>query len=241
MIEKAGATSFLKPHLTANQYPVNSPPPKKELNSSGLNIAVKNLSKRFNREWIFNDLSYEFLPGNTYAITGPNGSGKSTFLQVVWGQLPQSSGEVRFKKGNADIPIEDCFRYLSIATPYMDLIEEFTLAEMLNFHFKLKKIRPGHDLEHLLKILYLEDAREKPLSNFSSGMKQRVKLALAFYTDAEAFFLDEPGTNLDNRAFDWYIRELSLLPKQAMVFIASNEPDDFPKSSTILNIMDYKK
>jgi ABC-type multidrug transport system ATPase subunit len=212
-----------------------------ESKSSGLTITVNNLSKRFNREWIFNDLHYQFLPGHTYAITGPNGSGKSTLLQVIWGQVPQSSGDIRFKKGNADIAIEDCFRYLSIAAPYMDLIEEFTLAEMLNFHFKLKKIRHGHQIDDLLHIMYLEDAYEKQLINFSSGMKQRVKLALALYTEAEVFFLDEPGTNLDSRAFDWYTRELSLLPAKAMIFIASNEPTEYPQSSTILNIMDYKK
>lgn len=220
---------------------MNSPSASKESESNGLTITVKNLSKRFNREWIFNDLNYQFLPGNTYAITGPNGSGKSTFLQVVWGQVPQSSGTIQFKRGSVDIPIEECFRYLSIATPYMDLIEEFTLAEMLNFHFKLKRIRPGHNIDDLLNIMYLEEAYQKQLANFSSGMKQRVKLALAFYTDAEVFFLDEPGTNLDNRAFDWYTRELSLLPKKTMVFIASNEPGDYPKSSTILNIMNFKK
>lgn len=218
---------------------LNSTSEKPEDN--GLTITVSHLSKRFNREWIFNDVSHQFLSGNTYAITGPNGSGKSTFLQVIWGQVPQSSGTILFKKGSTDIAIEECFRHLSIATPYMDLIEEFTLAEMLRFHFKLKKIRAGHSIEDLLHIMYLEDAHEKQLINFSSGMKQRVKLALAFYTDAEIFFLDEPGTNLDSHAFEWYIHELSLLPKKAMIFIASNDPSEYPAAATIFNLMDFKK
>src|SRR5688572_127267 len=171
-------------------------------------ITVSDLSKRFNREWIFQDLNYIFRSGQTYAITGPNGSGKSTFLQVVWGQVPPSSGIIQYYKGSSGIPIEESFRYLSIATPYMDLIDEFTLRETLNFHFKLKKLRRGLTIEDLARVMYLEDAMEKRLINFSSGMKQRLKLALAFYTEADVYFLDEPGTNLDSRAFEWFIAEL---------------------------------
>ena len=206
-----------------------------------MTITVNDLSKRFNREWIFNHLSYQFLPGNTYAITGPNGSGKSTLLQVVWGQVPQSSGTIRYQKGETSIPIEETFPYLSIATPYMDLIEEFTLTEMLNFHFRLKGLRQGFKTHDLLRIMYLEESAEKQLSNFSTGMKQRLKLALAFYTKADVYFLDEPGTNLDRKAFEWYNHELQKLPQNAIIFIASNNPEEYPLNSTILNIPDFKK
>ncbi|HEX8040338.1 MAG TPA: ATP-binding cassette domain-containing protein [Chryseosolibacter sp.] len=214
-------------------------PPDSE--TSPLTIAVNDLSKRFNREWIFRELSLEFAAGLTYAITGPNGSGKSTLLQVVWGQVPQTSGTIIYKKGALDVPLEQAFRYVSIAAPYMDLIDEFTLMEMLNFHFKLKKIRSGFSIGQLLQIMYLENAADKQLVNFSSGMRQRLKLGLALYTEADAYFLDEPGTNLDRRAFGWYIDELSKLPKRSIVFIASNEPEEYPQDAVILNLTDYKK
>lgn len=206
-----------------------------------LSIAVEKLSKRFNREWIFQNVNYLFHSGNTYAITGPNGSGKSTFLQVLWGQVPQSSGTITYTKGTRFVPVEEVFQYLSIATPYMDLVEEFTLQEMLHFHFRLKPIRQGCTVEKLLHIMYLEDAADKQLLNFSSGMKQRLKLALAFYTQADAYFLDEPGTNLDRQAFEWYIRELQALPQKAIVFIASNNAEEYPSTATLLNIMDFKR
>jgi ABC-type multidrug transport system ATPase subunit len=211
------------------------------IQSNDLSIAVEKLSKRFNREWIFQDVNYLFRSGNTYAITGPNGSGKSTFLQVLWGQVPQSSGTITYKKGTRFVPVEEVFQYLSIATPYMDLVEEFTLQEMLLFHFRLKPIRQGCTVEKLLHIMYLEDAADKQLLNFSSGMKQRLKLGLAFYTQADAYFLDEPGTNLDRQAFEWYIRELQALPQKAIVFIASNDAEEYPSTATLLNIMDFKR
>jgi ABC-type multidrug transport system ATPase subunit len=216
-------------------------PATKDSVSDGLAITLSDLSKRFNREWIFNKLNYQFTTGNTYAITGPNGSGKSTLLQVVWGQVPQSSGTIRYQKGTREVPIEESYRYLSIATPYMDLIEEFTLSEMLNFHFTLKKIRKGITIDDLMKIMYLQNAAEKQLINFSSGMKQRLKLALAFYTEADVYFLDEPGTNLDNRAFDWYRKELAQLPEKSIVFIASNNHDEYPENAQTLNILDFKQ
>jgi ABC-type multidrug transport system ATPase subunit len=220
---------------------VNAYPGQTHTTGNPLTITVDNLSKRFNREWIFRHLSYQFDCGKIYAVTGPNGSGKSTLLQVVWGQVPQSSGAILYRKGESRIAVEETFRHLSIATPYMDLIEEFTLAEMLNFHFKLKKLRGGYTLEDLPSIMYLEDATDKQLINFSSGMRQRVKLGLALYTDADVYFLDEPGTNLDERAFGWYIRELEKLGKNVIVLIASNDPAEYPASATVLNIMDYKK
>src|SRR5687768_12825966 len=141
---------------------------------SGLTIHTKNLSKRFNREWIFRDLTYEFKSGNIYAITGPNGSGKSTLMQVLWGQLPQTDGQITYHASdNKVIEGENIHRYISIATPYMDLIEEFTLLEQLRFHFSMKPVRDDITLDALISIMYLENAKDKLIGNFSSGMKQR--------------------------------------------------------------------
>lgn len=211
------------------------------MNVTPITITVKDLSKRFNREWIFKKLDYQFDPGHTYAVTGPNGSGKSTLLQVLWGQVPQSAGMIAYKKGSQEIPMEEIFRYASIAAPYMDLIDEFTLDEMLKFHFRLKRLRPGVNMADLTAIMYLEEARDKQLINFSSGMKQRLKLAMALYTDAGVYFLDEPGTNLDSRAFTWYLQQLAKLPQDAIVMIASNNPEEYPQGADILHIADFKR
>jgi ABC-type multidrug transport system ATPase subunit len=209
-------------------------------NVSHFSISVNNLSKRFNREWIFRNLSYEFHSGKTYAITGPNGSGKSTLLQVLWGQVPQTSGTLEYNLEGNSLPVEDVYKHLAIATPYMDLIEEFTLQEMLKFHFSLKAVRSDLRFDELARRMYLEDAMDKHLVNFSSGMRQRLRLALALYSRASVYFLDEPGTNLDAVAFDWYRKELGALPPSALVIIASNDPDEYPAESTRLSMSDHK-
>jgi len=205
-----------------------------------LTIKVDGLCKRFNREWIFRNLNYTFQSGKTYAITGPNGSGKSTLLQILWGQLPQTSGSIAYTSAHERIAPEEIFSQVAIATPYMDLIEEFTLEEQLRFHFRMRTMRDGFTLESILDKLYLTHAKDKSIANFSSGMKQRLKLGLAFYTEAHVLFLDEPGTNLDDQAFTWYQDNLKQLPKDQLVFIASNQRNEYPENAEVVNLMAFK-
>ena len=215
-------------------------PPAGKKSDLDLVIAVSGLSKRFNREWIFRNLDYTFEPANIYALTGPNGSGKSTLLQILWGQLPPSKGELKYTKKSNEIPPDEIFNHLAVATPYLDLIEEFTLEEHLRFHFKLKWSRNQITEADVLDRMKLADAKDKHIANFSSGMKQRLKLGLAFFTQAELIFLDEPTTNLDREATAWYQEELQQLPHGCTIFIASNQASEYPSKAHILNIIDYK-
>jgi ABC-type multidrug transport system ATPase subunit len=205
-----------------------------------MEINVENIGKKFNREWIFRNLSYSFKAGQLYAITGPNGSGKSTLLQVLWGQMPQSTGILQYRTTEKEIPVDEIFKHVSIATPYMDLIDEFTLSEQVRFHFNLKPSRQGMKDAEILEKMYLTHAKDKYISNFSSGMKQRVKLALAFFSKADILFLDEPGTNLDAQAFDWYLQQLEVVAGQCLVFVASNQISEYPANAQKLEIMRFK-
>lgn len=206
-----------------------------------MRIIVKNLSKRFNREWIFKDFSYQFTSPNTYALIGPNGSGKSTLLQILWGQMLASQGIISYENDGVEIPNDQVYRHIAIATPYMDLIDELTLTEMVKFHFKFKKTRSNLTIEEVVELLELAPAKDKMISNFSSGMKQRLKLGLAFYSQADALFLDEPTTNLDRKSVDWYQRHREQLPDKTLVLIASNQEHEYPASAQKVDILTYKK
>lgn len=206
-----------------------------------LTIESTGLGKRFNREWIFKNLTYSFHSGKTYAITGPNGSGKSTLMQVLWGQLPPSAGTLVYTINGNTIPVENVFQQTSIAAPYLDLIEELTLTEHLRFHFKMRKPANGLSVADIIDMLYLADNSDKQIANFSSGMKQRVKLGLAFFTEAPILFLDEPGTNLDEQAFAWYKQHLSEASANRLVFIASNQKAEYPGEAEIISIAGYKQ
>ncbi len=204
-----------------------------------MTLSTENLGKRFNHEWIFRNFNYTFKQG-VYAITGPNGSGKSTLLQVLWGQLPATAGTITYRFGEKNIPIEEIYNDLVIAAPYMELIEEFTLEEILKFHFSFKKIREGKSLEELPELLELSHARHKRITHFSSGMKQRLKLGLAFFSEVKAVFLDEPTTNLDKKSVDWYWKHFAPLMGDSLVFIGSNLENEYPPNSTKINLLEYK-
>ncbi len=206
----------------------------------GITINIDDLGKRFNREWIFRNLTYSFEPGQMYAVTGPNGSGKSTLMQILWGQSLPSAGTISYSESGSDIPAEEIFRRVSIATPYMDLIEELTLEEHIDFHCRLKPLRAGITRDELIERMYLSSSRKKQIGVFSSGMRQRLKIGLALFSQADIVFLDEPGTNLDKQAFSWYMLQITDTLSHSSIIVASNNPDEYKGASAALNIMDYK-
>ncbi len=205
-----------------------------------MKIVAHQLGKRFNREWIVRNFSYQFESQKTYAIVGPNGSGKSTLLQILWGQLPKSSGEISYLVNEHTLEVEEVFKKISIATPYMDLIDEFTLQEMVAFHFQFKATRNQLTTAEIIELSGLASASKKQLVNFSSGMRQRLKLTLGFYTEADCLFLDEPTTNLDRKSVGWYRENLSLLAGKATVIIASNIDDEYPAEAEKIDVLKFK-
>jgi ABC-type multidrug transport system ATPase subunit len=135
-----------------------------------MKIVLENIGRRFNRDWIFRGIDRTFISGNSYAILGPNGSGKSTLLQVLNGSLTPSAGKIRYSFNDQDIEIDDVFQYLSLATPYMELIEELTLDEMIDFHFKFKAYKNKDGKAEVIDLLALAGAQNKQIKYFSSGM-----------------------------------------------------------------------
>ncbi len=204
-----------------------------------MNITLQNVGRRFNKEWIFRNLSTEFSSGNSYAILGPNGSGKSTLLSVLTGSLSPSEGEISFSD-TKDIPVENIYQYISLAAPYLELVETFTLREIIDFHFKFKNFALGLDTKKLIGILGLEKATNKEIKYFSSGMKQRTKLALACCTDTPILFLDEPTSNLDVQGISWYRELIENFGKDRLTIIGSNQIQEYDFCTNQIQISDYK-
>src|SRR3954468_3957386 len=160
-----------------------------------MKIKFSNAGKRFNREWIFRNADLEFKSTSSYAITGPNGSGKSTFLQCVAGMLQLSEGNLSYENNEGMITTEKVFSNVSFCAPYLDVIEEMTLTEFFRFHIQFKKFLNGLSAKDIIAQVGLKDASDKQIRLFSSGMKQRVKLAQAIFSDSDILLLDEPCTN----------------------------------------------
>jgi ABC-type multidrug transport system ATPase subunit len=204
-----------------------------------MTISLGNVGRRFNQEWIFRNVNYEFLAGEKYAVLGPNGSGKSTLLSVLHGNLSPSEGSISYK-ADADIPVEEIYRDISFAAPYLDLIEEFTLQETIRFHFKFKAFYKGMDAAAVLDLLGLEKSQDKALKYFSSGMKQRTKLVLACCSDTPVLLLDEPTSNLDKQGMAWYLQLIEQFSKERMLIIGSNQESEYSFCNHFVHLTDYK-
>lgn len=205
-----------------------------------MEIQLENVAKKFNKEWIFRKVNLHFESTDTIAVTGPNGSGKSTFLQVITGSLLQTEGKINYHQNDEQIPAEKIHRYLSMVAPALTLPEDFTLAEFIRFHFKFKTLKEGHVVDDLPSICKLEKAKDKYIKNFSTGMKQRLKLGIAFYADSPMLLLDEPATNLDTSGIDWYLSEIEKVTEEKLIFVCSNRKDEYDFCKKNINILAYK-
>lgn len=205
-----------------------------------MKILLSDAGKRYNREWIFRGLTYEFTDTDAYAITGNNGSGKSTLLQIIAGAVQHSEGEVDFMNAEKNIAAEHHHQYIGIAAPYLELPEEMTLIEFLEFHHSFKSFLSSFTAKSIIHLLGLEKASNKQLRNFSSGMKQRVKLAQAILSDVPVVLLDEPCTNLDAEGTSLYHKLINDYCGNRLVIVSSNDEVEYRFCNHKLSIMDYK-
>ena len=206
-----------------------------------MKISLSNIGKRYRYEWIFRAIDYEFLTGQAYAILGANGSGKSTLMKVLSGHLTPSKGEITFENNNQLVEKDEVYRSISYAAPYIELIEELSLEETLQFHARFKPFYSGLNSKLLIELLGMQSSKDKEVRYFSSGMKQRLKLVMAMCTDTPIVLLDEPTTNLDRQGMDWYLGLVEKYTKNRLVIVASNMEEDYGYCQHQLNILDFKK
>lgn len=191
-----------------------------------LQITLENTGRRFNKEWIFRKVNVQFTSAHQHAILGSNGSGKSTFLQLLSGFLIPSEGNVIYQYNGKNTEQEKVYKLLSLCSPFQELYDEFTAEETYDFHASLKPMKNNISRKTFIEILELNNIKDKPLRNYSSGMRQRVKLALAILSDTPLLLLDEPCTNLDANAIKWYQQLLQNNCDNRLVLISSNSNQD---------------
>lgn len=179
-------------------------------------------------------------PGDSLAITGSNGSGKSTLIKCLTGAIPLTEGSIVYQKNKQTIDSALWYSQISIAAPYLELPEEFTLPEVIDFHFKFKKSIYNISPVQFAEILYLENHLQKSVSQFSSGMKQRLKLGLALFSDVPVIFLDEPTSNLDQKGVAWYSKLIEEYQKERILILGSNEPREYTFCNKKVAMEDFK-
>jgi len=206
-----------------------------------MQIQVTAASKRFNKEWIFSNLDFSFVTGQHYALIGNNGSGKSTLLQIIAGYIGLTKGQINWVDNNGQsIDSSTIFQHISIAAPYLELVEEFTALEQIAFHQQFKSIQSKIHPNEILEKIGLSKAADKQIRNFSSGMKQRLKLALAIFDQAPILLLDEPCSNLDQEGIQTYHQLMQAYAMHKLIIVASNDPQEYQFCGKELSLSDFK-
>jgi ABC-type multidrug transport system ATPase subunit len=205
-----------------------------------MKINLTKLGKRFNREWVFRNIDFHFDEGKHYAVTGPNGSGKSTLLQIISGSSIFNEGNIDYFENEKPFDPEKIFQKISLAAPYLDLVEEMTLIEFYSFHQKMKGWLPGLNTQEITRLSSLEKAAHKQIRYFSSGMKQRVKLAQAIFSNTPIVLLDEPLTNLDEEGVALYHNLVENYCQNRLLIVSSNDKKEYSFCDEIIDIRKYK-
>ena len=197
-----------------------------------MKIELDKVSKKFGNQWIFRNISATFDSNKPYAIIGPNGSGKSTLLKIISGIVTPNEGSISYHDDKV-IHVDEIYTQLSYSAPYLDLPEELTIAEIIAFHQSMKSFR-GITASELLKVL--EIPADKEIRDCSSGMKQRVKFALAYYTESKILLLDEPTANMDHHWRDWTLDLIKSDKQNRITIICSNEPIEYEFAEVKVNL-----
>ena len=188
-------------------------------------IVLTDIGKRFNGRWLFRHLDISWKKGDRVAIVGANGSGKSSLTSIIAGYLTPSEGNVVVKDNHADVDESNRWKSISWTSPSLLLPEQLSYYELF---LQVEKLRGFHDnwsLERMEAEIGLEKYRHQPLKSFSSGMRQRVKLILAFALKADVLILDEPTSHLDRKGIEWFSK-LILETEHDIIFVASNSNED---------------
>lgn len=205
-----------------------------------MTINLSGIGKRFNTEWIFRNLNFEFSAGGKYAITGPNGSGKSTLLQLIGSYILPNAGNIKYSLNGKELSSEKAATAISLAAPYLEVVEEMTLKEFFHFHFQMKPCLPGISYDAIAEVTSLLNAYHKQIRYYSSGMKQRVKLAQAIFSDVGLILLDEPLTNLDAEGVKMYHSLIEKYSEGRTIIVSSNDDKEYSFCDSKLDISGFK-
>ncbi|MCG2589297.1 ABC transporter ATP-binding protein [Rhodohalobacter sulfatireducens] len=201
-----------------------------------IKLKADNLEKRFGRKTVFTDLSFE-TGTLVLGIAGANGSGKSTLLKCLAALLKPTSGSVKWTLNDHDIKRTDLKNYLGFAAPYIQLYEELTVRENLEFIQNVRSLSQQKPLSDLLEPLGAKKLLDNHFGELSTGQQQRIKLAAAIIHNPDILLLDEPGSNLDEAGKN-IITSLVAQFKNSnrMVVIASNQQYELDHCHEIIEL-----
>ncbi|MCH1575555.1 MAG: ATP-binding cassette domain-containing protein [Flavobacteriales bacterium] len=199
-----------------------------------LAIDLKQVGKRHGRQWVLRKVDLEVTAGSIQAILGANGSGKSSLLRIMCAFDRPSEGGLTWNLGGRAISAMDVPTQMAYCAPDQGLIADLEVAEHIALHQRLRRSITGTTHQQVLELALLSDKGAVRVSDLSSGMRQRLALALAFTTDASALFLDEPTSHLDKAGKAWYQSLVADWRRGRTLVVASNhDTTEYPGANSV--------
>ena len=192
-------------------------------------IRLNNISQIFEGHEVLHQLTCSFHGGQVTAVTGANGSGKSTLLRIAARLMLPSSGTVDTIRDGAPVGGAEYRSMLSMATPEMELYTRLTVRENLSFLLSARGAACGEEELKALtaRVGLSSEVLPRMTGQLSTGMRQRVRLAVVLGTDAEVWLLDEPGLALDEQGRALLLNEARVAAKRGRLILwATNEPEE---------------
>ena len=191
-------------------------------------LTVKNLSKKYGYRKVFSKINFELTSGQSLGVIGPNGSGKSTMLKVLLSLERPTKGNVEFLHDDKKINGEKIRDRVSFVAPYLNLYDHLTAEENLKFFSTVAGDNvTGKEINYLLSKVGLEGRGEDYVDGYSSGMKQRLKYAVALLNKPDFLFLDEPTSNLDEAGKKIVFNLVEKYRQNSIIIIATNEKEEY--------------
>ncbi|MDZ7658346.1 ABC transporter ATP-binding protein [Fodinibius sp.] len=202
-----------------------------------ITLSVKQLKKSFGPNIIFSDVSFDHQ-STALGIAGSNGSGKSTFLKCIGGLLPPSSGDIAWKDNGTALNKTALKNKLGYAAPYINLYNELSCRENLEFISKMRhQSNYVKTIDLWISKVGLKHALDQPFGKLSTGQQQRLRLASALFHDPDILLLDEPGSNLDEEGRNLITEIVTAFDTpEKVIIIASNNPDELSLCERIFSI-----
>lgn len=205
--------------------------------ATAASVRAEGLAHRYGTRRALEPLEFAAEGPGVVAVTGENGSGKSTLLRIAAGLLRPSAGRFVVEVGGAEVPAARRFRLAGLATPELCFYEEMSARENLRFAAEARVLpAAAAAAERALELAGLTSRAADRVAAYSSGMKQRLRLAFAVLHEPALVLLDEPGSHLDEAGRLIVRRMTEAIGRERLVLLATNDPREMDLAGTRIEL-----
>jgi heme exporter protein A len=216
-----------RPGLTGERRIGDNPPTPGRGERPLVELRLENVSKRFGARTVLTNVCAEVRTGETLLVTGHNGSGKSTLVSIIAGLLRPDRGRVQYLRSGKPVAEDERRRFLALVQPDLTLYPELTALENLEFFARVRGLAwDSPSGGALLERVGLGGRGRDLVGTFSSGMRVRLKYAVALQPEPGILLLDEPTAMLDQSGVALVEQVISEQRGRGVLVLATNDPNE---------------